>query len=367
MEDIGILLKKLADKTITASEEAFLFEWIRDHKDEWTLSMYDEYRQALVQNTRYLTEEKSSMLLQEIHSRINSGNDVVPAAAGNTSFSGHRWKKWRFPAFYLGVAASLLLLLVFSGQLFRPDKNNEAAYKAGSSAETVEKIKNDKGQVIPVGLPDGSSVFLYPQSTLTYGTFTAAGAREVFLEGKAFFEIIRNPEKPFLVHTDEMVTKVLGTSFMVDAFQDRQHYSVLVKTGSVSVSGKNIGSHVSEEPSSVILKENEKAIFDRKPGVFIAVNPTPEVKLSEESIMKVPKEYRFRDTPVTDILDVLSRDYNVSIEADREILENCSLTTVLKDKPLFEKLQIICEGIGQGTSFSVEQEAVVITSLGCNN
>ncbi len=365
MEDIGILLKKLADKTITASEEAFLFEWIRDHKDEWTLSMYDEYRQALAQNTRYLSEEKSSMLLREIHSRINSGDDVIPETTGDT-FPGYQWTKWRLPVFYLGVAASLLLLLVFSGQFFRPGEYKEAVYKEVSSEETVKKIKNDKGQMIPVGLPDGSSVFLYPQSTLTYGPFTA-GAREVFLEGKAFFEIIRNPERPFLVHTDEMVTKVLGTSFIVDAFQDRQHYSVLVKTGSVSVSGKSTGKNVSEEHSSVILKENEEAIFDRKPRVFIAVNPASEEALSEESMMKVPNEYRFRDTPVTDILDMLSRDYNVSIEADREILENCSLTTVLKDKPLFEKLQIICEGIGQGTSFSVEQEAVVITSLGCNN
>lgn len=366
MEDIGILLKKLADKTITASEESFLFEWLRDHKEEWTLSMYDEYRQALVQNTRYLSEEKSSMLLREIHSRVNSGNNVVPEAAGNTSFPRYQWKKWRLPAFYLGVAASLLLLLVFSGQLFLSGIKSES-HKTVSSAETVKKIKNAKGHVIPVGLPDGSSVFLYPQSTLTYGPFTAAGVREVFLEGKAFFEIIRNPERPFLVHTGEMVTKVLGTSFMVDAFQDRQHYSVLVKTGSVSVSGKSMGKNVSEEPSSVVLKENEEAIFDRTSEVFIAVNPSPEVKLSEESIMKVPKEYRFRDTPVTDILDMLSRDYNVLIEADREILANCSLTTVLKDKPLFEKLQIVCEGIGQGTSFSVEQEAVVITSLGCNN
>lgn len=360
MDDIEILLKKLAEGTLTASEESFLFEWLREHKDEWSLSMYDRYRQALEQDARFLFPEKSSRVLRGIHSRIDAGDspyleNFTPAEPG----------KRRLPVFFLGVAASLALLLILGGRLLFPaGQESGAAYERVSSLPAARKIVNEREQVMPVALPDGSSVLLYPQSVLTYAPFPETGNREVFLEGRAFFEVMRNPEKPFLVHTNGMETRVLGTSFMVDAYENQRRYSVLVKTGSVAVSGK--GNKQEESAVSVTLRENEEVIFDRNSEAFIAAGPSSEAKLSG-NIVKVPGEYRFRDTPVTDILDMLSRDYNVRIEADREVLANCSLTTFLKDKPLFEKLRIICGGIGEGTSFSVKEETVIITSLGCNN
>lgn len=361
MENIEILLKKLAEGTLSPSEESFLFDWLHDHKDQWSLSMYDKYRQAISKNTRLLSDERSSALLKAIHAKIDSDEDGPMSAY---SHPGRRL--WRSILIYTGAAASLLLLLVVGWQNLLPNaEKGPISYGTSSTARDLNTVTNTRAHVVPVVLPDGSSVLLYPKSSLTYNDFSGENNREVFLTGKAFFEVMRNPDKPFLVQTHEMVTTVLGTSFMVNADESQPHYSVLVKTGSVAVSGKGLGKS-SKEPLSVTLKENEEAVFDRSSEAFITVG-IPSDKALSENIIHAPKEYRFRATPVTDILDTLSRDYNVEFETDREVLANCSLTTVLKDKPLFDKLRIICEGIGPGTSFSVRQDVVVITTLGCNN
>ncbi len=373
MENIEALLKKLVEGSITPAEESFFFEWLHENKDEWSLRYYEIYRRLLEQKVRLLPEERSALLLKSIHARIQVRDrlpvpDDIPRRAmpaPDHNRSGRRKIGW-----YLAVAASFVLLLTAARYYWVSTSGKGAAPQdhALASDGSLRKVVNSKKILIPIALSDGSSVLLYPKSSLVYKEEFGTGNRDVFLEGKAFFEVTRNPDQPFLVHANEMITRVLGTSFMVEAYSDHPRFMVSVKTGQVAVSAAGSGETNAEDPAagSVALKENEETTFDRSLRAFAV--PAPDI--SRPVVRNIPRtsaEYRFREVPVMDIFARLSQDYGVAIRADKATLANCSLTATLKDKPLFEKLRVICETIGPGTSFEIEEGIVIVNSLGCNN
>jgi ferric-dicitrate binding protein FerR (iron transport regulator) len=84
-------------------------------------------------------------------------------------------------------------------------------------------------------LPDSSTVYLGPGSTLHYPAHFKGNTRELELKGEGFFEVTPDRDKPFILHTGAIQTRVLGTSFKVEAV-DGQPLVVSVATGKVSVS-----------------------------------------------------------------------------------------------------------------------------------
>ncbi|MEH0152812.1 FecR domain-containing protein [Limibacter armeniacum] len=96
-----------------------------------------------------------------------------------------------------------------------------------------------KGQMLTYHLPDGSGVSLHPGSKLKHYRFFMGSTRTVKLEGEGFFEVTKNKDKPFVVQTGLMETRVLGTSFDVVAIPKSKRFVVTVKTGKVQVSYKD--------------------------------------------------------------------------------------------------------------------------------
>ncbi len=90
--------------------------------------------------------------------------------------------------------------------------------------------------MISMVLPDGSSVELAAGSRISYpNDFGSGNSRDIYLSGEAFFKIARNSGQPFRVFANEIVTKVLGTSFSVRSYEKDTTISVTVRTGKVSV------------------------------------------------------------------------------------------------------------------------------------
>ena len=87
-----------------------------------------------------------------------------------------------------------------------------------SSFETKNKlieVKNNETRPIMITLEDGSKIHLSKNSKISYPTHFEKESRTVFLSGEAFFDIAKNPKKPFFVYSNEIITKVLGTSFTI--------------------------------------------------------------------------------------------------------------------------------------------------------
>ncbi len=365
MQDIDRLLEKLAEGTTTPEETQFLFTWLRQHRDQWVFSLYADYLLKLEKEQILLESHRAKTILSQIHHKIESaepshrGSAEIPVKALPTRPSRY---------YYLTAAAAVLILGMVGWWYAQYDNpvRQQVATRGTSPSGIVEKINTEAG-VIPVALPDGSSVWLYPQSRLRYATSFNGTQRKVSLWGKAFFEVSRDPARPFIVSAREMITEVLGTSFTVEAYENQASFLVTVKTGRVSVSTRRQFAE-SQSPGQnpgIAVVANQQAVFNRSTQAFAATAVEPEQRA--ELIPTHPTTYRFREAPVGEILATLSRDYHTPIQWDKEILAGCALTTTLTDKPFFEKLRIICEGVGPGTYYTLEGETIRIVSQGCNN
>ena len=106
-------------------------------------------------------------------------------------------------------------------------------------------------------LPDGSTVWLNAGSRLTYDSLYGTTLREVTLSGEAYFDVVKNPKKPFIIHTGKINIRVLGTVFNVKSYPEEQTIETSLIKGSIEVS------FPSQPSKKIILKPNQKLIIDK--------------------------------------------------------------------------------------------------------
>ncbi|WP_138989789.1 FecR family protein [Larkinella sp. C7] len=262
---------------------------------------------------------------------------------------------WR----WLAAASILLCLGLWVYQKNRLPTQYEQLIDQ-SSAALLEKA-NQSEQPMTVRLPDQSTVLLQPNSRISFARdFGRQAKREVYLTGEAFFQVTKNPAKPFFVYADELVTKVLGTSFWIKAAEAGKQVVVQVKTGKVSVFARTDSRanamQANRELEGVVLTPNQQLAFSRD-----------EVRMKKSLVAEPapvhPHSFEFKDAPVSRIFSELEQAYGIDIVYDEELLGNCLLTASLAEEPLFEKLTLLCKGI-EG-HYEVVDAQIVISAKGC--
>lgn len=138
--------------------------------------------------------------------------------------------------------------------------------KSSSASNTTEQTKSasivaQNGSRIRSLLPDGTTVWLNVGSKLLYGDFSGP-TREVKLEGEAFFDVVKNPDRPFIVHTSGIDIKVLGTSFNVKSYPEDKTVETTLYHGKVKVFRS-----AETEKSAVELKPNEKLVLNKEAAI----------------------------------------------------------------------------------------------------
>lgn len=266
-----------------------------------------------------------------------------------------------FPRYAIAAALCLAILAGFwySWQFF--GTNDVMATRPASTDEPsfIEEV-NTSGNVLRIHLTDGSVVALENNSRLKYrADYTGRPIRDVYLTGEAFFDVERNPTQPFLVHSNDVVTRVLGTSFRVRAPEGNERVVVSVTSGRVSVY-KASESEEDAQRNAVIVLPNEQVTYQRDLETFgRALVSRPEIV--DKSV--APEDFDFESAPIASVFDVLERAYQVDIIFDEELMSNCFFTAPLGSEQLFEKLKIICRAVG--AEYEVIDAKIVVTSSGC--
>ncbi len=271
----------------------------------------------------------------------------------------------RFSPAKVAAAVAILLLsmagVFFGTSLFKssgllalssPDDENEQSITITNSNQTPFTLKLD----------DGSEVTLQPSSEIRYPR-TFGNQREVYLSGEAFFKVMRDTLHPFLVYSNEVVTRVLGTSFTVKAYKDEREITVSVKSGKVSVytlAEKGKQTAESNELHGLILIPNQQAIYQRD-GQYVekTLVEKPEIILPKPTLF----EMQYDGAPVVKIFEVLEENYGVDFVFDEKLLSECALTTSFTDEGLYERIEVICRAIG--AEYEIDNAAIVIKSNGC--
>jgi ferric-dicitrate binding protein FerR (iron transport regulator) len=159
---------------------------------------------------------------KNVHDRILSIEGNAPKK--NTSL------KWLVPFRYAALWIGIILI---SGILVWQLQKKEQQAKLQTAIAMIEKT-NTQGIPVRYVLPDGSEIFLAVGSTISYPKNFNGKTREVHLAGEAFFEVVHDDAQPFIVHTGDISTVDIGTSFRITALPDRP-LEVAVATGKVGV------------------------------------------------------------------------------------------------------------------------------------
>ena len=209
-------------------------------------------------------------------------------------------------------------------------------------------------------LKDGSLVILKPQSSINYGKDFNVKKREVFLIGQAFFKVKRNVTKPFVVHSGDLNTEVLGTSFWVKSNTRNNQIEVSVTSGKVSVYSNKVSD--SNSLNGVILTRNQKVVFDivsKTINPTIVDNPLPILTPDFSKVQLI-----FQATPLQSVLTTMSKHYGVEIILTNPKSNDCQITADLNGLPMFTQLDLICKSIA--ATYEKRGTVIFITGEGCN-
>jgi transmembrane sensor len=257
----------------------------------------------------------------------------------------------------LGLAAWMLLI---------KDKSGKSAATAQTAISLAEQ-RNNSAHAQQLKLEDGTVITLQPHSALRFPRHFDGDKREVYLDGEAFFEVKRNPDRPFFVYYNNLVTQVLGTSFDIKTDSLKKEVEVSVVTGKVQVYEKNdkpVTNH--SRTNGVILTPNQKVIYKEDVRQFTAtlVNEPLPVKKETTKSSAPTLSFNFEESRLIEVFGVLEKTYGIEIVVDNDRIYNCLFTGNITQHGLFSKLTIICESVNAG--YQVVGTRILVTGKGCN-
>ena len=270
-------------------------------------------------------------------------------------------KKWRY--------AAAILLIVIAGSTFyflnHKGQSETFAYSTITTSRHLIENVNTSEKAITLKLPDESIVELAANSRIAYANnFDSMDTRDVYLSGEAFFKVTKNPAHPFRVFANEIVTKVLGTSFIVRSFEKDTVIQVTVRTGKVSVYQSTVSAKETSSPNhlgGIILTPNQELVYEKSKQKFQkALLENPAVILADTAYQQ---NMSYEDVSLEKVFTQLSKIYGISIVYDNELLKKCTVTADLRGEPFYKKLDLICKAIG--ASYEIIDGQVVIQSNGC--
>ena len=262
---------------------------------------------------------------------------------------------------WLRIAASVTLILGLGWWLADRNTLSEMGFDKVTSTDQKAIHTNKATKPMIFELSDGSKITLEPQSELRYGNEFGKEKREVFLTGEAFFEVTKDTQRPFLIYTGKLVTKVVGTSFSIKAYEKDNDISVSVRTGKVTVYRQYSKSKNSHSLSTeIVLVPNQKAVFKKDQELLVKTLVDKPVQLNE---IAKNTNLVFEETKILEVLTTLENIYGVKIGFDKEVFSKCSITANLQDETLYQKLDLICELIQ--AKFEVIDGEIMIYGKGC--
>jgi transmembrane sensor len=283
-----------------------------------------------------------------------TGYDTVDAAAINTDAEQNQNKTGyrRGRSFLINwktISGAAVLVAAF-GWLFLSPKQPTAAVPVKQPITSSVTTKN--GNRTKMVLPDGSQVWLNAGSRLDYNDKEYnQKTREVSLSGEAFFDVMKDKEKPFIIHTAKVNIRVLGTAFNVKSYPGEKITETSLIRGSVEVT---VNSRPTEK---FVLRPNEKLLIthEQKAGARslpepekLAKNrpsiPQPIVAISSLSYLPadstiietswMENKFIFRSEEFEELAKRMERWYGVTIQFRNETVKKEKLTGVFETETI---------------------------------
>ncbi|TDE17221.1 FecR family protein [Dyadobacter psychrotolerans] len=322
------LSEKYLEGTLSAEEQLrFLNACARLEKE---ISQWDNY-------TMDDQQQVKERLLDNIISEIQHSETAI------TPLRRHIFR-WRLAAAAAVLAGCFFALYSFRIQLlndFFPVKSMQA-----SAA---------KGKLLKTNLPDGTVVWLNSESKLIYPEEFRDSIRVVTLSGEAYFEVAHDVTKPFIIHSNSLATRVLGTRFVIKSYAGDKLSSISVLSGKVSV-------REDKNPNSkpVLLLANQQVTSNQNSGFSQVKSDVDTLSMMAWTSGKLT----YRKSHLSEVLDDLRRRFDIEITAQPHLMECLIYADVLpEDTPRFV-LDQLAVSLG-GKVKQISETEFSLTGKGC--
>ncbi|MCC9167911.1 FecR family protein [Pontibacter harenae] len=316
---IELLIAKALRGRLSEEEKVLLDRWYDDQENQ-EAAVYTKLSKEQFQ------EELFKRTLQRMQSPVGKKKPLV-----------RRW---------LRIAASIVFALACMTWFYQYQARNTTPVQSAQALS--DTYSSGPGVRKKLELPDGSVAYLNSNSQLlVYRDFSQE--RRVELTGEAFFDIKKNKGQAFVVETEGLITKVLGTSFSVSSHQVELE-KVSVKTGKVRVEEKSQG-------TSVFLAPNQQGVFHK--GELTKA----EIKHPESVFGWTEGKLIFDKTPLQEIAPKLEAWYGVQVTVSVESDAPCQLTGTYTNLSLEELMELIRFSVN--IDYKIDGKKLIIRAKGC--
>lgn len=217
------LLMRFFNGECTREEVTAVEDWLATEEEDWSVMhrLLDDAWQEPA--TEVLGSADSNRILDAMRNRL-----VLPQKKRVIHMRG-----WITKA---TAAAASIAVMIAVGVGILHHKKQPAEKAQHITATTWQTVKNESGNTRKILMPDGTAIWLTPYSTLSYNMPYGTVSRKVQLEGEAYFEVAPDEQHPFTVYTGSIVTRVLGTTFNIEAYPAEPAIRVSLTSGKVMVS-----------------------------------------------------------------------------------------------------------------------------------
>lgn len=269
------------------------------------------------------------------------------------------------------IWTAALITVVFGSYWFYSKSAKPPVIVAATSPDILSEVSTKNGSKSTILLPDGTQVRLNAGSKLTYDKQYGNGIREVTLTGEAYFDVVKNPEKPFVIHTSKIDIKVIGTEFNVKSYPGDKTTEASLIRGSIEVMIRN-------RPSEkIILKPNEKIVVLNDTDSLTKNISAKNDKVKKDSrvqvtdITYVPKydavletswienKLIFRDESFKELAIRMERWYGVKISFRDKSVEELRFTGIFEKETVNTALKAL--KISEHFNYNIQNDAIIIT------
>ncbi|WP_413667572.1 FecR domain-containing protein [Mucilaginibacter sp. Mucisp86] len=240
--------------------------------------------------------------------------------------------------------------------VIKEDENGKVVYEATDNAQSptapapaeaiaMNMLATPRGGQYQIVLPDGTKVWLNAASSIKYPTAFTGNERRVELTGEAYFEVSKDPSKPFNVKTASQTVTVLGTHFNINSYTDEGATKTTLLEGSVRVTN-NAG-------QSVKIKPGEQAI-----NISNSINITENANVDEAVAWKNGK-FVFSNTDLQTIMRQLSRWYDVDVEYQGKTAQKHYMGRISRNVPVSQIFEILKTS---GLNFTINGRKIIVKS-----
>jgi len=331
-----IIAKQLSGEA-TSQENQFLRQWLNSNpqnKDEFS-KIALSYQ---LSNGKTLESGKSAVF-SKIKSRIETEEKMLAQSQQKTIHL--------HPKHWLSIAATILVLVSSGIWFFFSQKSSPIN---GQETSSVVTKSNPPGQKSKVFLPDGSIVWLNSESTISYQPEFSDSCRHIYLEGEAFFEVQRSPDRPFVVFSGSVSTTALGTAFNINAF-DQSNITVSLTHGKINVeAGNGTG-----ERKAMIIDAGEGIVYDTSNELIIN-----KISIDPKKVMMWRNGLLYlENASLKETIELLERWYGVKIELQNQPVKTWNANGLFDNEYLDNVLQSL--SFSQGFDYRIKGKKVFVS------